>query len=59
LVENLLEMSFDLESSRERFEQARTDKNAPLVRELLDEVATEYRKVSHEKFGSVFARFVT
>jgi len=52
-------MFFDLNSWRERFEQARTDKNAPLVRELLDEVATEYRKMSNEEFSSLFARFVT
>jgi hypothetical protein len=52
-------MLFDLETWRERFEQARRDKNAPLVRELLDEVATAYRKMSNERFSSLFARFVT
>jgi hypothetical protein len=51
-------MFFDLQSWRERFEQARTDKNATLVRELLDEVAAAYQKMSHEKFSSPFARFV-
>jgi hypothetical protein len=44
-----------LQSWREKFEQARTDKNAPLVRELLDEVATAYRKMSQERF-TVFLR---
>jgi hypothetical protein len=52
-------MLFDLQSWRERFEQARKDKNAPLVRELLDEVVAEYQKMSHERFTGVFARFVT
>jgi hypothetical protein len=52
-------MLFDLQSWRERFEQARTDKNAPFLRELLDEIATVYEKMSREKSSSVFARFVT
>ena len=52
-------MLFDLESWRERFEQARTDKNAPFLRELLDEIATAYQRMSHEKFSGDFARFVT
>jgi hypothetical protein len=56
---NVLKMLFNLQSWRERFEQARTDKNAPLVRELLDEVATAYRRMSHERFTRLFARFVT
>jgi hypothetical protein len=51
--------SFNLQSWRQRFEQARADKNATLVRELLDEVATAYRKMSDERFSSIFARFVT
>jgi hypothetical protein len=55
----VLEMLFDLQSWRERFEQARADKNVPLVRELLDEVAAEYQKMSQERFSGVFARFVT
>lgn len=52
-------MLFDLTSWSERFEQARADKNTPLVRELLDEVAREYRRMSNERFSSLFARFVT
>lgn len=52
-------MFFDFQLWRERFEQARIDKNGPLVRELLDEVATEYWKMSHQRFSSFFARFVT
>jgi len=52
-------MFFDLQSWRERFEQARADKDAPRLRELLDEVATAYQKMSYEKVNGVFARFVT
>jgi hypothetical protein len=58
-LEAFPKMLFDLESWRESFEQARTDKNAALVRELLDEAATAYRKMSNERFSSLFARFVT
>jgi len=52
-------MRFNLQSWRERFEQARAEKNATLVRELLDEVATAYRKMSNERLSAIFARFVT
>ena len=52
-------MFFDLQSWRERFEQARVDKDAPLLRDLLDEVATAYQKMSYENVNGVFARFVT
>jgi hypothetical protein len=41
-------MLFNLNSWREKFEQARTDYNAGLVRELLDELAAEYRKMCNE-----------
>jgi hypothetical protein len=41
-------MLFNLKSWREKFDQARTEYNAGLVRELLDELATAYRKMSHE-----------
>ena len=51
-------MFFDLTSWREKFEQARVDKNATLVRELLDEVAAAYQEMSHEGFSSLSARFV-
>jgi len=51
-------MFFDLTSWREKFEQARADKNATLVRELLDEVAAAYQEMSSEGFSSFPARFV-
>jgi hypothetical protein len=57
--ESVVAMPFDLPSWRERFEQARSERNAPLVRDLLDEVATAYRRMSKEKFSAIFARFVT
>ena len=59
LRETVSTMFFDLQSWRERFEQARADKDAPRLRELLDEVATAYQKMSYEKVNGVFARFVT
>jgi hypothetical protein len=42
-------MFFNLKSWRDRFDQARTEKDTSLVRELLDELATEYRKMCHEE----------
>ena len=56
---SLSEMFFNLQSWRERFEQARTDKNVPLVRDLLDELAAAYRKVSHREASGFVTRFVT
>jgi hypothetical protein len=51
-------MVFDLTSWRDRFEQARSEKNPNLVRELLDELATEYHKMCYEGASSVAsARF--
>ena len=52
-------MFFNLQSWRERFDQARTDKNVPLVHELLDELAAAYRKISQRENRGFFARFVT
>jgi hypothetical protein len=52
------QMFFNLKSWRDKFEQARTEKNTSLVRELLDELATEYRKMSHEGASSLSARIV-
>ena len=59
LRETISTMFFDLQSWRERFEQARADKDAPRLRELLDEVATAYQKMSYDKDNGVFARVVT
>jgi hypothetical protein len=51
-------MFFNLKSWRDRFDQARTQKDTSLVRELLDELATEYRKMCHEEASSLSARLV-
>lgn len=51
-------MLFNLKSWRDKFDQARTEKDTSLVCELLDELVTEYRKVWHEGASSISARFV-
>jgi hypothetical protein len=51
-------MFFNLQSWRERFDQARTERNANLVRELLDELAREYSRMCRDHKRSVFARLV-
>ena len=50
-------MLFNLKSWHDKFDQARTEKDASLVRELLDELVTEYRKVWHER-APISAQFM-